>query len=177
MWFLPRFYHFRVWWHRSHSDYGSSLQQNSMSQYEDKSSHPPVVCMVAQDIRCQPTATNHSDIHIGWEYFQVICGVHPRWSQIQKFLILCQGVIPDVRCPIQSLPKPTINLVKVNWTWYTTNITALRATSKVVYTFNFPARNSPQTNLTLVWAITSWWWDQVAALHPCRASTVSCSPT
>ena len=43
--------------------------------------------------------------------------------------------------------------VKVNWTWYTANIADLRATSKVVYTFNFPARNSPQTNPTLVWVL------------------------
>ena len=42
---------------------------------------------------------------------------------------------------------------------------------RCVYNFNFPARNSPQPTQPwceyyLVWAITSWWWDQVSALHP-----------
>ena len=60
---------------------------------------------------------------------------------------------------------------KDNLTWYTTNIIALRASSKAVYTLmsqpgTHPKPTQPWCEYYLVWAITSCWWDQVSALHP-----------
>ena len=40
--------------------------------------------MIAEDTQYQLMATIHHDIHTRWEYPQVICSVHPRWSQIQN---------------------------------------------------------------------------------------------
>ena len=64
--------------------------------------------------------------------------------------------------------------VKVTRTWYTPNIWLWEPHQRQFTTFNFPARNPPKpTQLWceyyLVWAITSWWWDQVPALHPIQS--------
>ena len=79
-----------------------------------------------------------------------------------------QNIYTDVLC----VGGMVLVKVKITWNWYTANIVALRASSKAVYSFNFPARNSPKP--TQPWCKPSLHGDEIRYLLyiPYRAGAI-----
>ena len=64
----------------------------------------------------------------------------------------CIYVIVSMACIIKGFIV-ILKLIKVNLTWYTANIIALRATSKAAYTSTSQPGTHPKTHPTLVWVL------------------------